>query len=191
MVLVTTSRVGRIPASVSGRPKFFPFFATVVIVQGLHSVEHIIQLVQVYVFGVPSERAFGVLGYVFNFSGTAEWLHLVYNVAFLSSLFALVLGIHELLLAGVIPRWAYRFFLVGGVGLETWHMTEHAVIISRVISNHGCPCPGIGDRALNVSDIQLHFVYNAITYSSIVVSFVFVHRRRRIDRLRASVRSTN
>ena len=31
-------------------------------------------------------------------------------------------------------------------------MTEHTVIIANVIRNDGCPCPGIGDRALDVSD---------------------------------------
>jgi hypothetical protein len=31
------------------------------------------------------------------------------------------------------------------------------VIISRVIANGGCPCPGIGDAALSISDTVLHF----------------------------------
>jgi hypothetical protein len=51
---------------------------------------------------------------------------------------------------------------------------EHVVIISNVIENSGCPCPGIGDRALDVTDTQLHFVYNAIAYGGTVAAFWFV-----------------
>lgn len=165
--------------SITARPRFLTFYATVAAIQGVHVVEHIVQLVQVYVFDVPSERAFGLLGYVFNFSGTAEWMHLVFNLAYLVSLYVLVVAVYELFVAGTVPRWAYRTFLIGGVGLESWHMTEHFVIIYHVLRNDGCPCPGIGDRALNVSDIQLHFVYNTITYAAVVVPFVYMQRARR------------
>ena len=61
--------------------------------------------------------------------------------------------------------------LAGATGLESWHMVEHIVIISNVVANDGCPCPGIGDRALGVSDTQLHFVYNAGAYAATVVPF--------------------
>src|SRR5512134_745082 len=55
-------------------PWFFPLLAGVVIVQGIHVIEHIIQLLQVFVFGVADDDAFGLLGYVFKFQGTEEWL---------------------------------------------------------------------------------------------------------------------
>ena len=42
----------------------FRFFVAVVVVQGAHLIEHIIQLLQVEVFGVPEDDAFGLLGYV-------------------------------------------------------------------------------------------------------------------------------
>ena len=35
---------------------FLAFYAVVVLIQGIHVVEHIIQLVQVYLLGVPDER---------------------------------------------------------------------------------------------------------------------------------------
>jgi len=178
MVLSIAPSVHR-QRSVSDHPRFYVFYATVVAVQGVHVIEHIVQLLQVYVFGVPSEEAFGLLGYVVNFNRTAEWLHLGFNSLYLLSLFVLVLGVHELALAGQVSMRAFRVFLVLGVGLETWHMTEHVVIIYHVVQNHGCPCPGIGDQALNVSDIQLHFVYNAVTYASTVAPFVLWTRHRR------------
>lgn len=52
------------------------------------------------------------------------------------------------------------------------------MIISHVIANGGCPCPGIGDAALSVSDTVLHFVYNIVAYTGVVVVFVHVLRRR-------------
>jgi hypothetical protein len=166
------------PRSIADSGRFSGFYTVVVAVQGVHVIEHIIQLIQVYGFDVPSEKAFGLLGYVFNFSGTAEWMHLVFNTAYVLSLYLLVFGLYEMMLAGRVSKRLFRTFLFAGVGLETWHLTEHIVIIYRVIRNPGCPCPGIGDAALNVSDVQLHFVYNTITYAAVVAPFVSLRRSR-------------
>ncbi|HXH20733.1 MAG TPA: hypothetical protein VNN10_01800 [Dehalococcoidia bacterium] len=152
---------------------FIPFFTAVVIIQGVHVAEHIIQLAQVYVFGVPDDDALGILGYVFQFQGTEEWLHLAFNVSYLLALCALLVPMRRLVPA-TMPRWAFGAFAFGGVGLETWHVVEHGVIISNVIAHGGCPCPGIGDAALGVSDTVLHFLYNAIAYAATVTAFWFV-----------------
>jgi hypothetical protein len=74
---------------------------------------------------------------------------------------------------------AFAFFVVASVWLETWHMVEHGVIISRVIANGGCPCPGIGDAALGLSDTILHFGYNVIAYAGLAVAYAYVVRHRR------------
>jgi hypothetical protein len=52
------------------------------------------------------------------------------------------------------------------------------VIISRVIRNGGCPCPGIGDVALSISDTVLHFGYNLLAYAGVGAAFVIVWRDR-------------
>jgi hypothetical protein len=57
-------------------------------------------------------------------------------------------------------------------------MVEHATIISHVLANGGCPCPGIGDVALGLSDTILHFFYNAVAYTGVVIALVFVLRDR-------------
>jgi hypothetical protein len=67
-------------------------------------------------------------------------------------------------------------FLTGGVMLESWHVVEHSVIIANVIRNSGCPCPGVGDVALGVTDTQLHFLYNAVAYAATVMPFWFLNR---------------
>ena len=153
-----------------GTSQLFHFYAAVVLIQGIHVVEHIIQLAQVTLFGVPDDDALGLLGYVFQFNGTEEWLHLVFNAAYVASLFVIVLTFHRMAGDRLLPGWAFTV-LSAGVALESWHMVEHLVIIWHVLRNSGCPCPGIGDRALDVTDTVLHFVYNAIAYAATVVPF--------------------
>ena len=160
-----------------GAPAFW-FIAAVVAIQGGHVVEHIVQLVQVTLLGVPEDDALGLLGYVLQFNGTEEWLHLGYNTIYLLALYALILPLWRITPA-VVPLWAFGVFIAASVWLETWHMVEHGVIISHVITNGGCPCPGIGDVALGVSDTVLHFVYNVIAYAGIAFAFTFVLRDRR------------
>jgi hypothetical protein len=147
------------------------------VVQSVHMFEHVLQLIQVTVWHVPDDEALGLLGYVFQLQGTEEWLHLFFNLALLTSLWIL-LGPIRASSPSIVPRWAYLVYVIGAVGLETWHEVEHLVIISRVLMNHGCPCPGIGDAALGVTDTVLHFIYNAVVTSAMLVPFWFVVRSR-------------
>jgi hypothetical protein len=95
----------------------------------------------------------------------------------LLALYALVLPMRGYVPA-TVPFWAFAVFAVGAVGLESWHVVEHSVIIANVITYSGCPCPGIGDAALRVTDTQLHFVYNAVAYGATVTPFWFLNRGR-------------
>ena len=161
--------------------RVFWFFTAVVAVQGGHMFEHVVQVLQVYAFGVPDDRALGLLGYLLQFNGTEEWLHLGFNVVYLTSLYCLVVPLRRLT-PGVIPPWAFAVFLFGSVWLETWHVVEHGVIISHVLANGGCPCPGIADSALGVSDTIVHFFYNLISYGGVVTAYSFVLRGRQATR---------
>ena len=154
---------------------FLPLFVAVVVIQGIHVVEHVIQLIQVYGFNVADDDALGFLGYFIQFNDTEEWLHLAFNSTYLLALYLLLLPLRRLTPA-VVPHWAFAIFLVGAVGVESWHVVEHSVIISNVIKNGGCPCPGIGDVALGVTDTQLHFVYNAVAYAATLTPFWFIAR---------------
>jgi hypothetical protein len=154
-----------------------PVFAGVVAVQGVHVFEHVVQLIQVFALGIPEDQALGLLGYVFQFQGTEEWLHLVFNVTYLLMLCVLLLSLRTLT-PSQMPTWAFATFALGAVGLESWHVVEHAVIIANVIRNNGCPCPGIGDAALGITDVVLHFFYNLVAYSATLPAFYCVVRRR-------------
>lgn len=146
------------------------FFLAVVIIQGIHVFEHIVQLVQVYVLGIPDDNALGLLGYVFQFQGTEEWLHLVFNATYLASLYVLLIPLRRLV-PHALPAWAFAAY-TAGVALESWHMVEHVVIISNVLAHGGCPCPGIVDAATGLSDTVLHFFYNALTYAGVLAAAV-------------------
>jgi hypothetical protein len=172
-IVVAAATRGR--ASLGDR--IFYFMTAVVAIQGGHVVEHIVQLLQVSVLGVPEQDALGLLGYVLQFNGTEEWLHLGYNVFYLLALYVLIIPLWRITPA-VLPLSAFVFFITASVWLETWHMVEHGVIISHVIANGGCPCPGIGDAALGISDTVLHFIYNAIAYAGIAYAYVVVLRDR-------------
>ena len=100
---------GPLTTGTSNRPRTVPlgdaafcFLAVVVTVQGAHMVEHVVQLLQVTVFGVPDDDALGLLGYVVQFNGTEEWLHLGYNAVFFVALWALVVPLRR-----VLPRRAF------------------------------------------------------------------------------------
>ena len=121
----------------------FYFMTAVVAIQGGHVVEHIVQLVQVSLLGVPEQDALGLLGYVLQFNGTEEWLHLGYNTFYLLALYALIIPLWRITPA-VLPLSAFVFFITASVWLETWHMVEHGVIISNVIANGGAHAPGSG-----------------------------------------------
>jgi len=159
-------------------PRSYWFLVTIVVIQVVHMFEHVIQLLQVTLWHVPDDEALGLLGYVLQIQGTEEWLHLFFNLALLTSLW-LLLGRIRAASPTIVPTWAYRVFLIGAVALETWHELEHLVIISRVLAHDGCPCPGIGDAALGVSDTVLHFFYNLVVTSAMLVPFFFVVRAHR------------
>ena len=175
---MTLSLTGPNPQTTRSGTRTVMFFTIVVVVQAIHVVEHIIQLVQVYLLDVPDDDAFGLLGYVFALQGTEEWLHLVFNATYLVSLYAVFYLLWRAGLLLQVPTWAVASYAVLGMGLETWHVVEHVVIISHVISNGGCPCPGIGDRALGVSDTVLHFGYNVVAFSATIARFIYARRLR-------------
>jgi len=139
----------------------------------MHVFEHVVLLIQVYILHVPEDVALGLLGYVYQFQGTEEWLHLTFNATYLLGLCVLLRPLRRRV-PQPLPLWAFTTFAVGAVGLESWHMVEHVVIISNVIQNNGCPCPGIGDAVLGISDTVLHFFYNSLTYAAVLVPFRYV-----------------
>lgn len=159
-----------------GLTRGFRRFAAVVLgVQGIHVAEHVIQLLQIHVW--HSDNTLGLLGYVLELHGTAEWMHLGFNVAYLGALVVLAVGLRDLVRAGTLGVRPYAGFLAAGLALETWHCVEHSVITYHMVRNGGgCPCTGILDPVLGVMDAQLHMAYNTIAYAGTLLPFVWMRR---------------
>jgi hypothetical protein len=102
------------------------------------------------------------------------------NVLYLTSLVVIAWGLLRSPLArSVVPTLAMLAFVFFGVWLEAWHVVEHIVIISNVVASGGCPCPGIVDSQLGVSDTVLHFGYNSVAYLATVLPFAYLIRHDR------------
>ena len=113
------------------------WFAALLVVQGLHSVEHVMQLVQRYVLHEPSPQ--GLLGRWTNL----EWMHLAYNVALGALLVAMFVRFR-------MWRRAWRSPLLGWIALVAatafqlgLHVPEHAVRIYEFLRYGWNPAPGI------------------------------------------------
>ena len=148
MVGATTGRTGAFdrPASVADGPaigtRFFAFYAAVVLVQGVHVVEHIIQLIQVYGSKslTPGPRPAGLFPLISGYRGMAPYR--LQRQLFGQSC-CVAWGFWRSPVArSVVPLLAMAAFIFFGVWLEGWHVVEHIVIIANVIANNGCPCPG-------------------------------------------------
>lgn len=169
--------IGTDTPTIGGR--WLAFYAAVAVIQTVHVMEHVIQLVQVYALGVPDDDALGLLGYIYQFQGTEEWLHLAFNAVFFASLVLIAAGLlRSPAVRSTVPILVLAAFLFFGLWLEGWHVIEHLVIIANVVANDGCPCPGIVDARLGVSDAVLHFVYNTIAYAATVLPLLYVLRSR-------------
>jgi hypothetical protein len=150
----------------------------VLVVQGVHVIEHVIQLLQIHVW--HTANTLGLLGYVLELHGTAEWMHLGFNITYLAALVVLAVGLQDRVQAGLLRARPFHAFLAFGVGLEGWHCVEHSVITYNMIRNGGgCPCPGILDPVLGVMDAQLHMAYNAVAYAGTLVPFIAIRAAAR------------
>ena len=97
--------------------------SAVVAIQGGHVVEHVIQVFQVFAFGVPEDDALGLLGYVLQFNGTEEWLHLGYNTFYLIALYALILPLWRITPALYRPGCSGSSSSACGSSPGTWSST--------------------------------------------------------------------
>jgi hypothetical protein len=167
------------------------FFETVAL-QGVHEIEHVVQVVQRTVLGVGNGA--GVLGSVFDI----EPVHMVYNAAFLVLLGAVYVGCRRH--RSAIPaRGALVLSLLGlAVALQSYHTVEHVVKMWQYVATGLNGTPGILGHWIPV--VYLHFAYNTLIYLPVLAAFflggfhrsvarelaTLLPRRRRIGLQRAS-----
>ncbi|MFL6128725.1 MAG: hypothetical protein ACJ73E_06645 [Mycobacteriales bacterium] len=133
-----------------------------------HWAEHLVQAYQVWVLDRPRPAARGVLGQVFPWLVTSEWLHYAYAIVMLVGLFLLRPGF-----AGRARTW-WTVALV----IQFWHHIEHLLLLIQAQTHtffFGGAVPTSLAQAV-VPRVELHLFYNSIVFIPMVVA-VYLHLR--------------
>jgi hypothetical protein len=145
-------------------PRVYIFVGAVAL-GGVHLLEHIVQLIQLYALRMPSSTAHGIAG---SFADL-EPVHFAYNLAYLALL--LMLWPDKLPLGQ--PERRAALFVRAATVFQLWHMLEHAVKIAQYMSLGIDGTGGILGAApgglLPVFSVPLlHFTYNLCVYVPIL-----------------------
>jgi hypothetical protein len=142
-----------------------------------HWAEHVAQAYQVWVLDRPRPAARGVLGQIFPWLVTSEWLHYGYAIVMLAGLI--------LLRPGFVGR-ARTWWTVALV-IQFWHHIEHLLLLIQAQAHtvfFGAAVP-TSVAQLVVPRVELHLFYNSIVFIPMVVA-VYLHRRPNERELRAA-----
>ncbi len=134
-------------------------YLALVLVSTGHLLEHILAMMQEYVWYLPP---WGLIGQVAD----REWLHVVYNLPpYLALLFAYVIIRKRISEAHRIDRglsWLAAFFWIQG-----YHLIEHVVKMYQYLTTGIEPALGILGNWINL--VPLHFTLVFITYILMVI----------------------
>ena len=138
-------------------------FLEMVVLQGIHEVEHIVQVFQRT--ALVNAKGAGMLGSAFDI----EPVHMVYNLAFLALLGAVYLGC--LRNRSIIPRKADTVMVLLTVSFffQGFHTVEHIVKMWQYFTLGVNGTPGIFGYWVPV--VYLHLGYNTALYVPVVIAF--------------------
>ncbi len=119
----------------------------------VHFMEHLLEMLQVFVLKIPSTKPGGLLGLAFPALANAEWVHFSYNLFQLAGLLLLAAGF-----GGTARKWWTIATL-----FQVWHFFEHTLLQGQALFSQnlfGQPVPTSLVQALGVPRPHLHFIYN-------------------------------
>jgi hypothetical protein len=140
-----------------------------------HWVEHLVQAFQIWTLGMPRPAARGVLGQIFPWLISEEWLHYGYALVMLVGLFLLRPGF-----TGSGRSWWTAALLI-----QFWHHIEHLLLFIQAQSGvnfFGQPIP-TSVVQLVIPRVELHLFYNAVVFVPMVIG-MYLHQRRTPKNLR-------
>ena len=155
-------------------------FLLLVLLQGFHALEHLIQVSQIYVFGISNGK--GILGSLVDI----EPVHFAYNSLYLGLLTAtyVLLGLQRegARRYGRLVFGLFTFALV----FQSWHEVEHVFKIAQYLTlgvngTGGILGQGPGGLVRLFPIPLLHFAYNTIAFLPALVAF-FVLRGHAVQR---------
>ena len=151
-------------------------FLSLVLVQGFHEVEHLVQVTQRFALGIPDGN--GVLG---SFADI-EPLHFAYNTIYLALIATVYvrLGLHR------PGPSAYGRLITGlltfALAFQMWHELEHVFKVVQYVAlgvngTGGIFGRGPGALVPVVPIPLLHFAYNTVAYLPALAAFVLFRER--------------
>jgi len=142
-----------------------------------HWAEHLVQAYQVWVLDRPRPASRGVLGQVFPWLATSEWLHYWYAIVMLGGMLLLRPGF-----AGRARTW-WTVALV----IQFWHHIEHLLLLIQAQTDtffFGGSVPTSVAQVI-IPRVELHLFYNSIVFIPMVIA-VYLHFRPNERELRAT-----
>jgi len=142
-----------------------------------HWAEHLVQAYQVWVLDRPRPASRGVLGQVFPWLATSEWLHYWYAIVMLGGMLLLRPGF-----AGRARTW-WTVALV----IQFWHHIEHVLLLIQAQTDtffFGGSVPTSVAQVI-IPRVELHLFYNSIVFIPMVIA-VYLHFRPNERELRAT-----
>lgn len=151
-------------------------FLALVLLQGFHELEHITQVVQIYVLGISNGK--GLVGSLVD----VEPLHFAYNTLYLGLLIAvfMLLGLHEDEPRAVGPL--VTALVTFALAFQMWHELEHVFKLVQYVAlgvngTGGIFGQGPGAVFPLVPIPLLHLAYNTVAYVPALAAFVILGRR--------------
>ena len=163
----STGRVERFLATVNGpwHARLLTIFMLIVLA---HWAEHLVQAFQIFVLGQPRPQSLGLIGDLWPWAFTSEWLHYGYAIVMLAGLAVLTPGF-----SGRARQW-----WVLALAIQFWHHFEHLLLLVQAMTGWRLTGTGapVSVLQLFVPRVELHLFYNAIVFVPMVVAVV-LHRR--------------
>jgi hypothetical protein len=133
-----------------------------------HWGEHVAQAIQIWALGWARPEARGLLGTVFPWLVSSEWLHYAYAAIMLVGLIVLRPGF-----TGRSRTWWNV-----ALGIQVWHHFEHFILLVQALSGSYLLGRTVPTSLLQIAfpRVELHLFYNAIVFLPMVVA-MYLHRR--------------
>ncbi|HZB51562.1 MAG TPA: hypothetical protein VE547_20915 [Mycobacteriales bacterium] len=157
----------RLRAALNGRHhKAAVMVFTLIVVA--HWAEHLAQAFQIWALGEARPQARGVLGELFPWLVSSEWLHYGYAIVMLLGLW--------LLRAGFVGR-ARRFWDIA-LFVQVWHHFEHLLLLVQALVGANLAGEKVPTSMLQLlfPRVELHLFYNAIVTIPMVIAVVLHFR---------------
>ena len=142
--------------------QFVYLFALTVLIQALHMVEHVAQVIQKFVLEIaPAHGLIGALD--------LEQIHFAFNVVYLTTLAVVMVGWFYFGSQLSSRHKALAAILIATVALQSYHMVEHSVKLAQFLATGIQGTPGIA--GMHIDGVIFHALMNTAVFVPVVVVF--------------------